>query len=226
MKREKTRKIQVFWNFIQYTCENLAVTSGRRKVQLREGVGFYFGWHLRFYFYFSDTAFLISLLKSIIWHNPWCSDDPLKHHFLELFNKLVQKDSWLANFWDGNCWNPRFRRYFSDRKLSAMESRQLLNPFISGNQCVGHVDLEDWKKGFILHQLISLDPCLKGAPFLSCQADWNLRVPSKVWEAAWDKILTIDQLMKWGLSLVNRSYLYEDDMEFHCKWTSELWSLV
>ena len=64
---------------------------------------------------------------------------------------------------------------------------------------------------------------------------WNPVVPPQIgvfaWEAAWGKVLTLDQLKRCGLNLVNRCFMCEEEEEtidhllIHYKCTKMLWDL-
>ena len=64
---------------------------------------------------------------------------------------------------------------------------------------------------------------------------WNLVVPPKrgifTWEAAWGKVLTLDNLKGRGMTFVNRCFMCEEDEEtidhllIHCKSEKMLWDL-
>ena len=65
---------------------------------------------------------------------------------------------------------------------------------------------------------------------------WNPVVPPKIgvfsWKATWGKALTLDQLKRRGMILVNRCFMCEEDKEnidhllIHCKSVKMLWDLI
>ena len=64
---------------------------------------------------------------------------------------------------------------------------------------------------------------------------WILVIPLKIgiftWEAAWGKVLTLDNLKRRGMAFANRCFLCEEDEEtidhllIHCKSAKMLWDL-
>ena len=51
------------------------------------------------------------------WRDRWCRDSPLCMSFPSLFALAVEKEAWVADFWDPLAergWNPCFLRAFND----------------------------------------------------------------------------------------------------------------
>ena len=65
---------------------------------------------------------------------------------------------------------------------------------------------------------------------------WNSVVPPKIdiftWEAAWGKVVTLDNLKRRGMAFANKCFLCEEDEEtinhllIHCRSAKMLWDLL
>lgn len=107
------------------------------------------------------------------------------------------------------------------------------------NYYLGEMDLPDemvWRldenKGFIVRSMHEALNTSIGVPFPS-ECVWSSQIPTKsvflLWELWWNRILTIDNLIRRGLVLPNWCCLCRDDAEsmdhlfLHCPWSKPFW---
>ena len=86
----------------------------------------------------------------------------------------------------------------------------------------------------LMHEVLNR-PVSLPSPF-TVLSIWNPLVPLKVdffaWEAAWGKVLTLDQLKRRGRPVANRCYLRENKEEtiehllVHCQHARTLWEII
>ena len=161
--------------------------------------------------------------------------------FPSLFNLAVHKDARVVDVWDSSTedggWTPVFLRPFNDWELEEVErflhflhnkkirpfqeDRLLLKESISDGFSVRH-----------MYRMLAYSPPLD----FPCRSIWNPIVPPKLgffaWEASWGKALTLDQLKRRGIPLVNRCFLCEEKEEtidhllIHCSKAKMLWDLL
>ena len=175
------------------------------------------------------------------WKDPWCDETVLCYAFPTLFNLAVHKDARVADVWDFSTvdggWAPVFLRPFNDWELEEVERflQFLHNKKIRPSQEDRLLLKESITDGFSVRLMYSK---LVYSPPLDfpCRSIWNPIVPPKLgffaWEASWGKVLTLDQLKRRGIPLVNRCFLCEEKEEtidhllIHCSRAKMLWDLV
>ena len=146
----------------------------------------------------------------------------------------------MADIWDrgkgAGCWSPTFLRPLNDLELEEMvRFLQTLHDQSFRPTGEDQILLKDVKeKGFsikIMYKGFDTSPAFD-FPYLLV---WNPVVPQKIgvfaWEAAWGKLLTLDQLKRQGFTFVNRCFMCEEEEEtiyhllIHCKNAKMLWDL-
>ncbi|RVW17454.1 Transposon TX1 uncharacterized 149 kDa protein [Vitis vinifera] len=121
------------------------------------------------------------------WRDRWCRESSLCVSFPSLFAFTVDKEAWVADFWDllaEGGWNPCFSRAFNDWEVE--EAERFLER-LHGKRVLEDVD-------------DNMSCCI-----------WNVNVQPKIsffaWEATWGKVLTLDMVQKRGRTLANRCFM-------------------
>ena len=165
----------------------------------------------------------------------------LSQAFPTLFNLAAHKDARVVGVWDSSeevgVWSPVFLRPFNDGEMeeverfflflhnkkirSMQEDRLLLKESITDGFSVRH-----------MYRKLMFSPPLD----FPSRSIWNPIVPPKLgffaWEASWGKVLTLDQLKRRGIPLVNKCFLCEENEEtidhllIHCARAKMLWDLL
>ena len=192
--------------------------------------------------FFQHCAFVVGDGKRVkFWHDCWCGDMPLKGAFPELFvisgDREASVDD-IMSFPNGILhWDIRFSRNVHDWELESLSSFMELIYSIplkgEGDDKLG------WRhkpnKGFSVKEFYR---CLNKVPFdpFPWKSIWKAKVPPRVaffsWTAALGRLLTIDNLQKRHLILVDwccmckRSGESVDHLLLHCPMAWDLWSMV
>ena len=174
------------------------------------------------------------------WKDIWCGEEALCSRFPSLFNLAPNKEAKIADIWDrdrgAGSWSPNFIRPLNDWEIEEVAS--LLHTLHEVSYCPSGEDKlllkGDKEKGFLIR---SMYKCFDSSPAFDFpyRLIWNPVVPPKIgffaWEATWGKVLTLDQLKRRGMILVNRCFMCGEDEEnidhllIHCKSAKMLWNL-
>ena len=161
--------------------------------------------------------------------------------FPTLFNLAAHKDARVVDVWDfsreDGGWSPVFLRPLNDWEVAEVERFLLFlhNKKIRPFQEDRLVLKESLTNGFSVSLMYRKLRYSLPTDF-PWQSIWNPIVPPKLgffaWEASWGKVLTLDQLKRRGISLVNRCCLCEENEEtidhllIHCSRAKILWDIL
>uniref|UniRef100_A0A2N9FSE1 RNA helicase n=1 Tax=Fagus sylvatica TaxID=28930 RepID=A0A2N9FSE1_FAGSY len=146
-----------------------------------------------------------------LWHDCWCGDLALKDAFPDLFECASHKDTFLNEVMVRQngivIWNVTFMRNFNDWEMDSIV--EFLN-LIESKAPVREVEDGSWwhlrKNGRF--DIRSFYEALCDSPHVTFpwKSIWCTKAPRRVhffvWSAAWNKILTCDNLTKRGYTLI------------------------
>jgi hypothetical protein len=176
--------------------------------------------------------------KIRFWEDIWCGDRALKEAFPSLFSIASYKEASIADNMEHSSgiiqWNIQFTRLIHDWEVEvlALFYRCLYDCKIRG---VG-VDKLWWvpsHKGLFKVKSYYRVLSPTGVTTFPWKSIWRSKAPPRVaffaWTAACGKILTVDNLRRRGMVVVNRCWLCESDEELvdhlllHCGAVRTLW---
>ena len=140
----------------------------------------------------------------------WRGEVALCMAYPTLFSLVVRKEAWIREVWDisnEGGWTPCFSRPFNDWEMTEVENfLHTIQPWRVVSNREDKLILKGCNLGIYSVKLIyeALNrTTFESSPFPALSV-WNPLVPLKVgffsWEASWGKVLTLDQLKKWGRS--------------------------
>jgi hypothetical protein len=176
-----------------------------------------------------------------LWHDCWCGDRALKDVFPSIFECASQKDAFLNEVivrHNGRVvWNVSFLRNFNDWEMDSVV--EFLN-LLESKAPLQEVEDGPWwhlrKNGRF--DVRSFYDALRDSPHVvfPWRSIWRTKAPRRVrffvWSAAWNKILTCDNLAKRGYTLVSWCCMCccngetVDHLLIHCSVASALWSWI
>jgi hypothetical protein len=169
----------------------------------------------------------------------WCEDTALKVAFPTLFGIARVKDAFDADNLEvlgvSNQWNVSFIREAHDWEVDDFVS--FLQVLHSVKVSRGNEDKLWWvssKKVLFKVKSSFYSLACTGSSRFPWRSVWRTQAPSRavffVWSAALGKILTLDNLRKRHVIVINKSYMckkigeYVDRFLLHCDVVSTLWS--
>jgi hypothetical protein len=177
--------------------------------------------------------------KIRFWDDVWCGETSLKVAFPILYNIANVKDATMATNMDLSSgtfqWNIRFIRLIHDWEVDTLASYSLLYSLRSRKK---GEDKLWWtlsrKQTFDVRSFYKIIAFKNNYSF-PWKSIWRTKAPSKVaffiWLASLGKILTLDNLRRRQVIVVNRCCLCELDGEsvdhlLHCEVARALWNTI
>ena len=161
--------------------------------------------------------------------------------FPSLFNLALNKEARVADKWESDVgaggWSPTFLRSLNDWEIGEMvRFLQILhdqNFRPTGEDMLLLKEVKEKRFSVkAMYKCYDISPALD-FPYHSI---WNSVVPPKIgiftWEAAWGKVLTLDNLKRRGMAFANRCFLCEEGEKtinhllIHCRSAKMLWDLL
>jgi hypothetical protein len=178
--------------------------------------------------------------RTRFWHDLWCGDTVLKEVFPDLYGIARVKDASMADNMEilgGSVqWNASFVREAHDWEVDVFASFQILHSTRVNSDRADCLRWVSSKKGvFRVKSYFGSLSCSGGTRF-PWKSVWRSQAPPMAafftWAAALGRILTLDNLRKRHIIIVDRCYLCKRDGEsvdhilLHCDVASALWNNI
>jgi hypothetical protein len=181
------------------------------------------------------------------WQDVWCGDQPLKESFPVLFRIARNKEAWVSDHMqimnEEIHWNVQFFREVQDWEVEVVIA--FYSKLYETRRHMGRVDRICWipakRKCFEVRSYFGVlspvsDRYEDGCSFFPWKGIWKVKVPLRVsffvWTASLGKILTLDNLRKRGLIVMDwccmckRSGESINHLLLHCEVACTLWSVI
>ena len=176
-----------------------------------------------------------------LWHDRRCGNTPLKEVFPVLIecaaNQEATIDSVLIHQRGGVEWNMTFVHNFNDHELNGVTD--FLHHLYSHTPVSLDNDVFWWRlKKNGLFDIRSFYDAIRDCARVNFpwKSVWHSKAPRRVcfsiWSAAWHRILTCDNLMRWGYTMTSGRWKCRcggeslDHLLIHCSMASILWNFA
>ncbi|WMV55241.1 hypothetical protein MTR67_048626 [Solanum verrucosum] len=176
--------------------------------------------------------------KTMFWKDNWNEKGNLEELFPDVYNLVTFQQGFIADLWTLQGWNFNFRRHLNDWEVQRVAD--FLNTVEPFNGLQTGKDVLWWtgnnrgvhKVNRAYKLMDQTNQQIKNWPWKQI---WKSRIPYKVscfvWLLAKEAALTQDNVMKRGITLCSRCFLYGETLEnvnhlfLHCKYTQQLWRI-